>query len=917
MNPVTRAELDAIRERQAAIANEMAALTRHVERLVQRCETEVVPEQKPAPMLAETIITESRPPIAIAPPHRPLVAESAVVNAEIPAPLPKPPPPPMGPLPIVPPRPPAPAVEKDSFEMQLGTVWLVRVGIVILLTGLVFLGNYAYHTWVIHHGPVGKIVMLLLCGGALFGVGAWLEKTREEMGNYGRVLMAGGLATGYYTFYAAHFVERLQIIESPVLGGALLLAFAGGIVWFANRKRSETIAMLAVLLSYYTSAINPIGTFTLFSALLLTSVAVYFVARHGWARLTGAALFATYASYAYWRFVHGASPVPPWTAPAFLSGYWTLFTAAVFITKTAPPMSRSVFATLNNGAFFTYASLSVVARQPDRYWAFTVGFGVVLLALGAFARRREIGNLALDGTFFAQGALLATAGLIMKLTGPQMAIVLAVESVLFGLVCHKRQAWLLDIAAVLSAIGAVLFAMVALIEKQEYSLPVALSVCAAHVFSAWHTKRRLGLLNPARFSHGGAFRILLAAGLGALTVYAHAATENQSAILAATAIVCIASVHFIGIAELPVSALGFLSLALPSLMLQPFHRVRALGLLGCGIAAAAWWQHQRRVEIRPYSRLVSEFSNAAIAVVVSMYWLYTQHESQALQTLAPAVVLAFALIGLAIRSPGIFIVGQFPVLLGIEVFFNRLDRGDSWLPPLAIPGTFAALAVLTRLRRFPWDSIIPWQAIAQVQGIGAPAFTGIWAMYYVPEPWRAVFFSTVACGLFAASVRRSDIYIPAAACAAFALFLLVILPPAAQGWLALALCVAGFELTRSSNEQCRYSVGELPRILAIAFAATGFQLGTRLTSEQHSKLLTVFWAIFALAILILGIIRRERVYRRAGLGVLALAVGAVFFVDVWRLGTFERITAFLVLGAVLILLGFFYNRFRDFIRKWI
>ena len=182
--------------------------------------------------------------------------------------------------------------------MQLGTIWLVRVGLVILLTGLVFLGNYAYQTWIIHHGPAGKIATLLLCGGALFGVGAWLEKTREEMGNYARVLMAGGLATGYYTFYAAHFVEKLRVIESPVLGGALLLAFAGGIVWFANRKRSETIAMLAVLLSYYTSAINPIGTFTLFSALLLTAVAVYFVARHGWARLTSAALFATYASYA-------------------------------------------------------------------------------------------------------------------------------------------------------------------------------------------------------------------------------------------------------------------------------------------------------------------------------------------------------------------------------------------------------------------------------------------------------------------------------------------------------------------------------------------------------------------------------------------------------------------------------------------
>ena len=902
MNPVTRVELDVIRNRQTAIANEMAALARQVERLIQRCEAEVVPEQQPAPVPAAKILAESRRPI--------------VVDVEIPAPLPKQPPP-LEPLPILPSGPPAPAVEKDSLEMQLGTVWLVRVGIVILLTGLVFLGNYAYQTWVIHHGPAGKIAMLLLCGGALFGVGAWLEKTREEMGNYARVLMAGGLATGYYTFYAAHFVEKLRVIESPVLGGALLLAFAGGIVWFANRKRSETIAMLAVLLSYYTSAINPIGTFTLFSALLLTAVAVYFVARHGWARLTSAALFATYASYAYWRFVHGASPVPAWTGPAFLSGYWALFTAAVFITRTAPPMSRAVFATLNNGAFFTYASLSMIAHQPDRYWAFTVAFGGTLLALGTFARRREMENLALDGTFFAQGALLVTAGLIMKLTGPQMAIVLAVESVLFGFVSHKRHAWLLDIAAVLSAVGAVLFATVALIDKQAHSLPVALTVCAAHVFSAWHTKQRLALLNPARFSGGGAFRILLAAVLGAFAVYAHAAPQNQSPILAATAIVCMASVHLIGIAELPVATLGFLSLALASLLLQPFHEGRALGLLGCGIAAAAWWQHQRRVEIRPYSRLFSEFSNAAIAVGVSFYWLYTQHEIAARQTLAPAVVLAFAIIGLAIRSPGVFIAGQIPLLLGIAAFFDRLDRGDSWLPPLAVPGAFAALAVLTRLRRFPWDSIIPWQVIAQAQGVGALAFTGIWAMYYVPEQWRAVFFAAVSCGLFAGSLRRADFYIPAAACAGIALLLLVILPPVAQGWLALALCIVGFELTRSASEQGRIAAKSFPRILAIAMAVVGLQLGTRLTYEKHSNLLTVFWAIFALTILILGIVRRERVYRRAGLGVLGLAVGAVFFVDVWRLGTFERITAFLVLGAVLILLGFFYNRFRDFIRKWI
>jgi uncharacterized membrane protein len=32
----------------------------------------------------------------------------------------------------------------ESFELDFAKVWFVRIGIVILLTGLVFLGNYAY-----------------------------------------------------------------------------------------------------------------------------------------------------------------------------------------------------------------------------------------------------------------------------------------------------------------------------------------------------------------------------------------------------------------------------------------------------------------------------------------------------------------------------------------------------------------------------------------------------------------------------------------------------------------------------------------------------------------------------------------------------------------------------------------------------
>jgi uncharacterized membrane protein len=145
------------------------------------------------------------------------------------------------------------------MELRLGTYWLARIGIVILLTGLVLPGNYACQRRIPQLGPGGRLALLGLAGGVLAGVGAWLERAREASRNFGRVLLAGGAATFYSTAYAAHFVERLRVIDSPLAGGALLLVISAAIVWLAERRRSEPTALLAVLLAHYTLAINSIG----------------------------------------------------------------------------------------------------------------------------------------------------------------------------------------------------------------------------------------------------------------------------------------------------------------------------------------------------------------------------------------------------------------------------------------------------------------------------------------------------------------------------------------------------------------------------------------------------------------------------------------------------------------------------------
>ena len=81
---------------------------------------------------------------------------------------------------------------KASFEMRLGTYWLVRIGAVMILTGLVFFGNLAYQKM----GAVGRVSLLYLASGLLLGFGAWWQRksVKESLKNYAQVLFAGGLA---------------------------------------------------------------------------------------------------------------------------------------------------------------------------------------------------------------------------------------------------------------------------------------------------------------------------------------------------------------------------------------------------------------------------------------------------------------------------------------------------------------------------------------------------------------------------------------------------------------------------------------------------------------------------------------------------------------------------------------------------
>jgi hypothetical protein len=82
-------------------------------------------------------------------------------------------------------------------------------------------------------------------------------------------------------------------------------------------------------------------------------------------------------------------------------------------------------------------------------------------------------------------------------------------------------------------------------------------------------------------------------------------------------------------------------------------------------------------------------------------------------------------------------------------------------------------------------------------------------------------------------------------------------------------------------------------------------------STQTSQLaLSGFWGALGFAAIVAGLVWRKRELRFAGLGVLALAVGKVFVVDLAHLESIWRVGSFLAIGLLLLAGAFAYQRAR-------
>jgi len=112
----------------------------------------------------------------------------------------------------------------------------------------------------------------------------------------------------------------------------------------------------------------------------------------------------------------------------------------------------------------------------------------------------------------------------------------------------------------------------------------------------------------------------------------------------------------------------------------------------------------------------------------------------------------------------------------------------------------------------------------------------------------------------------------------------------------------------------RYNFG--PVLTGVALLASFVVLVTELqrvftSKEGRTIMITLVFATYAVLLLFVGFRRQKIWFRQAGLFFMGLAIVKFYFVDIWQWDKPVRILAGIVMGGSLVLISFFYEKFRN------
>ncbi|WP_165246403.1 DUF2339 domain-containing protein [Paludisphaera soli] len=245
-----------------------------------------------------------------------------------------------------------------SVEFAVASTWLLRLGVVVLVTGLGFFLKYSIdHGWL---APEARVALTIVAGAGLVGAGIQLLGGRYRP--LGHAFLGAGIAAFYFSIYAA---SEFHHLIGPTPAFAFMALVTASACVLAVRFDSLLVAVLGICGGYGTPLILSSASTDyrgLYVYLLMLGAGVLAVsARRNWRLLNYLGLVATYALFLATLFHYEPSRFGA-TLP-FLVAIFALYSASLIVFSLARREPSTLLEwlglTANAGFFFCLGGVVV------------------------------------------------------------------------------------------------------------------------------------------------------------------------------------------------------------------------------------------------------------------------------------------------------------------------------------------------------------------------------------------------------------------------------------------------------------------------------------------------------------------------------------------------------------------------------
>ncbi|HKS76410.1 MAG TPA: DUF2339 domain-containing protein [Terriglobales bacterium] len=983
------------REEDQARWGSLTARIFALEEVVQKFK-ERPPVSIPSSPVQPTVEEPASAPTAL---HTPLVPETDLSPEEASKPWVKtqtpivPPPPP-----TVPPRPsvapPVPtfhaAASGPSFaerfksslniEEALGTNWLNKLGVSLLVLGIAFFLAYQLKTL----GPAGKVLVGYVVSAVMLGAGIWFERNNRYR-ILARAGVGGGWALLFFVTYAMYHVPAAHVLSSQPLDLVLMLVVAAAMVWHTLRYRSQVVTGLSFFLAFLTVTVSHSSVYSLSAGAVLALALVVIVGRMQWFELEVFGIVGSYLNHYLWlrpiiEPMHGKRhPFPEFAASAgILTLYWVIFRVSYVWRKPASERQEhiSTIAALLNTILLLLLFKYQSTHPEWAFWALlAIGGMEALLGQLPITRRRRTAVIVLS----TLGVILLVAAFPFRYSGSQLSVLWLLESealLLIGVWTREvvfRRLGLLASVVVAGQMTAVNAARVCGMRmdgadvRPDYRLALIFGIAAVLLFanSHWVTARwreRFAEEIDRRIARWLSQLGTLMAFLGLWIAFPEAWTVVAWVALGLGLV--IAAQRF-GIRTLAyeghvVAVAVLIRILAINLETSVLVRGISLRLVTVGCAAVLLYLSARWSGWAPGAATSSTyFSNWPLVIHDAYTWvasfllaLLVWYELRPVGVAVAWAVGGLLLleIGLTRRSTALRLQAYVAFLAAFaRIFFVNLNA--SGFPGEVSPRFYTvipiALAFFYAYWRLNHDLDQATKLETKLHTASVCSYLGTISVaslmrFELEADWVAAAWAALAFVLLAIAWRSGRrIFLHQSLLIVFGVLFRTTLhnfyersyfpAPLWQSRLicagaAIALLFAALPIAMKVREKDGGKNGRwLRRVLSaigrrpelIFFFTAVILLTVLLALEMRHGMVTLSWGIEGVAVFLLALRLGERSFRLTGLGLLLLCAGKILLVDVWGLNPRDRYLTFIVLGAALLLVSFLYTKNREALRQYL